>query len=124
MSDHIGFEPAPDRSIWPELLNVADDPRLDRLLEEAHRMMTALRRTPASGETPPAVDVDWRDFYIVIEAEKNLREKNHRMKNAKDWRASMRQSDVASRQDVQAAASTAGGSPKSYKKSYCIVGPT
>jgi hypothetical protein len=103
MSNHIEFEPAPDRSIWPELLNVADDPRLDRLLEEAHRM-TALRRTPASGETPPAVDVDWRDFYIVIEAEKNLREKNHRMKNARDRQPPMRQPDVTSSKDVQEAA--------------------
>ena len=104
MSDHIGFEPAPDRSIWTELLNVADDPRLNRLLEEARRMMTALRRTPASGETPPAIDVDWRDFSIVIEAEKNLREKNHRMKNARDRQPPMRQPDVTSRKDVQTAA--------------------
>src|ERR1700730_12844471 len=105
MSDHIGFEPAPDRSIWPELLNVADDPRLNRLLEEAHRMMTALRRPPALGETPPAVDVDWRDFSIVIEAERNLREKNPRMNNARDRQPPMRQPDITSRQDVQAAAS-------------------
>ena len=105
MSDHIGFEPAPDRSIWPELLNVADDPRLNRLLEEAHRMMTALRRPPALGETPPVVDIDWRDFSILIKAEKNLREKTQRAMIAKDRQPPMRKPDVTSRKDVPKATS-------------------
>jgi hypothetical protein len=67
------FRTAPDRAIWPALVNVADDARLHRLLLKAQRMLTT-----AQGSTSPTVSLpnavsDWRDFSATVTDEENRR---------------------------------------------------
>ena len=74
MREFTGFEGAPHRSIWPSLVVAADALRLRRLFAEARVMMATLRTPAASGKNfPPLVDVEWSDFYRVIEAEEEKR---------------------------------------------------
>ncbi len=74
MNEFTGFETAPDRSIWPALVDAADLPRLQRLLEEARLMMGTLRpgTSQEAGhlQTP---DIDWSDLAKVIEGEEDRR---------------------------------------------------
>ena len=67
------FRTAPDRTIWPALVNVADDARLHRLHLKAHRMLTT-----AQGSTSPKVSLpnavsDWKDFSAAVDDEENRR---------------------------------------------------
>ncbi len=67
------FRTAPDRTIWAELVNVADDARLHRLLLKAHRMMTTARGSTSSLVSLPNAVSDWVDFSVAVEDEENRR---------------------------------------------------
>lgn len=73
MSEFIGFEPAPHRSIWRSLVGIADNSRLQRLAEEAKRMLAVIRPIVPAGERPSSVGPDWQDFSSAIESEKEYR---------------------------------------------------
>jgi hypothetical protein len=67
------FGIAPDRTIWPALVNVADDARLHRLLMTAHRMITTARGSTSSKVSLPNAVSDWKDFSVAVEDEENRR---------------------------------------------------
>ena len=73
MSEFLGFEPAPHRTIWQALVDIADDPRLQRLAAEAHRMLAVVRTSPAAEGPQPGLDLDWQDFSSAIETEQEHR---------------------------------------------------
>ena len=74
MSEFIGFEPAPHRSIWQSLVGIADNSRLHRLADEARRMLTIIRPSAPAGEPPSSVGPDWQDFSSAIETEQEHRD--------------------------------------------------
>jgi len=71
------FRTAPARTIWPALLNVADDARLHRLSVKAHRMMTTARGSTSSKASLPNAVSDWMDFSAAVEDEENRRLLTH-----------------------------------------------
>jgi hypothetical protein len=73
MSEYLGFEPTPDRSIWAALVSAADDARLRRLSTEAQRMSATFRSRGSIDEPQTGLDTDWEDFFLVIDEEEKKR---------------------------------------------------
>jgi hypothetical protein len=77
MNQNIEFRPAPHRSIWSDLVKVADDARLLRLMEKAQRMMRSARNAASAEASLPCSETDWSDFSAVVKNEENRRIVTH-----------------------------------------------